>query len=98
MKQNLTIYNLEEAASPQSQWIFPLQNGPLPIFKEILYNRCHIGSGKFCCKHFSDCVYPDHRLICHLMVGCIIMVQAHDCFYIVIIESIYPFAYYFFWP
>ena len=37
------------------------------------------------------------RLIGHLMVGCIIMVQAHDCIYIVAIKGIYPFAYYFFW-
>ena len=34
----------------------------------------HIGSGKFCCKHFSDCIYPNHGIICHLMVGCVIMV------------------------
>src|SRR5690554_6596375 len=97
LEQNFTIYNMEEAASPQSQRVFPLQNCPLSIFKNILYNGCHIGSGKFCCKHFSDCVYPDHRLIGHLMVGCILMVQAHDCIYIVAIKGIYPFAYYFFW-
>lgn len=54
LEQNFTIYNMEEAASPVPAG---LSTPKLPIvhLQNILYNGCHIGSGKFCCKHFSDC-------------------------------------------
>ena len=31
------------------------------------------------------------------MIDCVIMVQTHDCLNIVVVKSIYPFTYYFFW-
>ena len=90
LEQNFTIYNMEEAASPQSQRVFPLQNCPLSIFKNILYDTNHFSRCKFICKHFMDRRFTYHRFIRNLMVYRIFGIQLRKTNRIGGIKAVYP--------
>lgn len=76
----------------------PLQDCPLSILKQVFHNGGHLRGGKFRCEHLPDGRQPADRLVGHLMVDRLLVVQACNRLHIVGVKGVHPPAYDFLWP
>ena len=98
LENDLSVDNMKETTASQAQRISPFKDSPLAIFKDILSDCCHICGSEFSHEHSSDSIDSHNRIICYLMVHSLVMIETYDCFYVVAVEGINPFAHNFFWP
>ncbi|KIC41945.1 hypothetical protein RA27_00590 [Ruegeria sp. ANG-R] len=91
------VLNFAEAAPAKAIWIFPFQNSPFPVFKNVLHDAGHFGLGKLRSKHLNDGVLSFYRCICNLMIYRLIYVEFTDCIGISCIKGLNPSRHQFLW-
>lgn len=82
--------NLKEAATPESERIFPFQYGPIAIFENVFYHAHHIGQGEFIYKHLVNGRFAHNGLVVYLVVNGVFMVEISQCLGIGTVKGLYP--------
>jgi hypothetical protein len=90
LKDDLSPYDMEEAAASQTQWITPLENGPFSVFKDVLNHTNHLRRGEPRLEHLSDGGSTMDRRLGNLVVDGVFCVEASQCFWVGSIEGFDP--------
>ena len=90
MKNNFAINYVKKTAPSQTQRVFPFNNDPLAIFKNVFNNASHISLSKLKLEHSLYIRFTNNRLIRNLMIDSIIGIQVRDFQGIRIVKSLYP--------
>ena len=90
LKFDFSVHGMKETATAKAERVFPLQNRPLPIFKQVFNDADHFGGGEFPCKHGEDIFFPFNRFVGNLMVDRIVMLQFGQAGSVCLVEKLYP--------
>ena len=71
---NKIVFDMEETATTQPQWVFPLHYCPFSIFKNIFNNTNHLGCCKLIGKHPIYSFFSYYRSVGYLMIYGIIRI------------------------
>jgi hypothetical protein len=78
LKRDLVLNDVEEAATPETKGIAPLQNRPFAVLKDVLNDAYHLRCGEFCREHLLNCRATHYRSLCHLVIGGIFAIHSSE--------------------
>jgi hypothetical protein len=90
LKDDLSTYDMEEAAASQTQRVTPLENGPFSVFEDVLNDTNHLRGGEPRLEHLSDGGPTMDRRLGDLVVDSVFRVEASQCFRVSSIEGFDP--------
>ena len=88
LERNLVIDHAKESATAESFRIFPFQDGPLAVFKDVFRDAYHFGLRKFPCEHLPDVFFSNDRLVSNLVVDGVVGVQVCQPFGVRIVKRV----------